>query len=192
MGRPREFEEDEVLDRALRLFWTKGYEATSIQDLVEATGVQRASLYGAFGDKEQIFERVLAHYREKTSAAMADVAAAPTAVAALRALLSSWVGLSCQRSGPRGCLLVLSGSAGEHVPLAKEALGQALHQIELTVEGLVERGQASKEIGKHHDPARLAKFVVVQLLGLATAARGGWGRERLQQAIDETLALVAA
>lgn len=187
MGRPREFDEAEVLDRALTLFWRKGFEATSIRDLVEETGVARASLYGAFGDKEDLFRRALAHYKQMTGEYMQEVAAAATATEAIEALLLGWVGLTCRRAGPRGCFLILSGSAGD-VPLARDALSAALLQIEKLIEAQVKRGQATGEIARHHAPTGIAKFVVVQLLGLATAARSGWGRERLMQSIAETMA----
>ncbi len=187
MGRPREFDEAEVLDRSLALFWTKGFEATSIQDLVEATGVARASLYGAFGDKAGLFGHALRHYETLTQDYMAEVARAPSATQSIQALLSGWVGLTCRRAGPRGCFLILSGSAGE-VPLARAALSTALQQIDRMVEAQIRRGQEAGDIADRLDPPAVAKFLVVQLLGLATAARSGWGRERLAQAIDETMA----
>src|SRR6516164_5154650 len=106
MARPREFDEGEVLDRALATFWEHGYEGTSIDDLVAATGLGRASLYGAFGDKEQIFARALERYCAHLGDSLAVGGDEPSARAALERLLRTLVVKSLPRSGPRGCFLL--------------------------------------------------------------------------------------
>src|SRR5688572_25049598 len=106
MARPRQFDESSVLDRALDLFWSKGYEATSVQDLVDATGLGRASLYGAFGDKEQLFNRVLSHYMARVAEEMSALDAEPSAARALERLFTGWLSFTCPKSGPRGCFLL--------------------------------------------------------------------------------------
>ncbi len=110
MARPREFDEQVVLDRALETFWSKGYDGTSVEDLVEATGLRRASLYGAFGDKEQLFTKVLDHYMAKADAMEAVPAASLPAREALSTLTSSWVLGMCPKDGPRGCFLSMAGT----------------------------------------------------------------------------------
>lgn len=111
MARPREFEEGEVLDRALHAFWSKGYEGTSVQDLVDETGLGRASLYGAFGDKEQLFKRVLAHYVERAGAEMSTLEDEPSALLALERLFTSWLSVTCPRADPAAASSCCRGRA---------------------------------------------------------------------------------
>src|SRR5579871_5573106 len=120
MARPREFDEGEVLDRALATFWEHGYEGTSIDDLVTATGLGRASLYGAFGDKERIFEKVLERYCSHLGDPLA-AGAEGSARAALERLLRTLVLKSSPKSGPRGCFLLSAVVGGDTPASAHEA-----------------------------------------------------------------------
>src|ERR1700759_4129063 len=113
MARPRGFDEDEVLDRALSTFWEHGYEGTSIDELVAATGLGRASLYGAFGDKEQIFARAVERYCARAGASLTIDEREPSARAALGRLLRAIVLKSSPRSGPKGCFLLSSAVGGD-------------------------------------------------------------------------------
>src|SRR5574338_661411 len=107
MARPREFDVDDALDRATQLFWARGYEATSVQDLVDALGVNRASLYATFGDKAQLFEAVLERYGEQVNGALVKALAPPTAgVEAVRAWFKVLIEMATQPRGARGCLFL--------------------------------------------------------------------------------------
>src|SRR5262245_20802716 len=107
MARPREFDVDEALDRATKVFWARGYEATSVQDLVEALGVNRASLYATFGDKAQLFAQVIDRYGQHVDEVIGGALAAPAAgVEAIRAWFKALIRMGTQVTGPRGCLLV--------------------------------------------------------------------------------------
>jgi TetR/AcrR family transcriptional repressor of nem operon len=188
MARPREFEEGEVLDRALHAFWSKGYEGTSVQDLVDETGLGRASLYGAFGDKEQLFKRVLAHYVERAGAEMSTLEDEPSALLALERLFTSWLSVTCPKSGPRGCFLVLSGtSSADREAWARALLEQSMKQTEASLERIVRRGQEVGELKASRDPATVARFLVVLLQGVATASRAGWSRDKLKCVASEAL-----
>ncbi len=89
-GRPREFDADKVLDKALHVFWERGYEGTSLSDLTEAMGINRPSLYAAFGNKEELFRRALDRYAEKGPGAVhREALAEPTAKAVVEYLLRS-------------------------------------------------------------------------------------------------------
>jgi TetR/AcrR family transcriptional repressor of nem operon len=106
MARPKEFDPDQALDRAVELFWRKGYEATSIQDLVEALGINRSSLYGTFGDKHALYLAAIDRYCEDVVAprvAELDQAASPRA--AIRQLFLSLPTRATRRRERRGCLL---------------------------------------------------------------------------------------
>src|SRR5262245_32934749 len=117
MARPREFDVDDALDRATEVFWKRGYEATSVQDLVDALGVNRASLYATFGDKAQLFSAVIDRYRENVKTRIEDALAAPAAgAAAIRAWFMALIQMATQPRGPRGCLLVGSLSSCSTIP----------------------------------------------------------------------------
>lgn len=187
MSRPREFEESEVLDQALDLFWTRGYEATSVQDLVDATGVGRASLYATFGDKEQLFARVIDHYLAKASGGASALSDVASPRAALEHLMGAWLGTTCPKQGPRGCFLILSGTAGYENPAARDALAASLERMEKLIEATIARGQKLGEFKNRADPKVLARFLIVMMQGIATSSRAGWGREKLRQVLDETM-----
>lgn len=193
MARPREFDETEVLDRALETFWSKGFDGTSIQDLIDSTGLARASLYGAFGDKHQLYERVLEHYASRMSVEgggalfVADTEAPLRQ--ALEQLLVGWVGLSCPKAGPRGCFLVLAGTQGSDNAVAREALSASLRKTEKLLVDVLRRGQERGELSADCDVSALAKLLVVLVQGITVVARAGWGQDRLRAVVDEMLEL---
>ncbi|MFO0660921.1 MAG: TetR/AcrR family transcriptional regulator [Polyangiaceae bacterium] len=187
MARPREFDEAHVLDRALELFWSKGYEATSIQDLVDVTGLGRASLYGAFGDKDAIFQRVLEHYMAQVPTVAEEIDSTLPFKEGLEKMLRARISSTCSRSGPRGCFLQIAGTARDDTPGAREMLLASLAHAEKYFEKAITLAQARREIDPKRDPASMARLLVVLIQGLATAARAGWGRERLSSVIDEVV-----
>src|SRR6266478_984191 len=105
LGRPRAFDIEKALERALRVFWEKGYEGSSLSDLTEAMGINRPSLYAAFGNKEELFRRVLARYVEGPAAYVLKALEEPTAHGVAKALLSRAGDLVTDPRNPRGCLL---------------------------------------------------------------------------------------
>src|SRR5215475_5610995 len=107
MARPREFDVDDALDRATQVFWTRGYEGTSVQDLVDALGVNRASLYATFGDKAQLFSAVLDRYGDQVNGAISEALTAPaTGAEAVRAWFGAVIQKATHPAGPRGCLFI--------------------------------------------------------------------------------------
>lgn len=192
MARPREFDDKEVLDRALEAFWAKGYDGTSVQDLVKATGLAKASLYGAFGDKERLYERVLQHYMARADAGAQVIDPSLPLRAALEQLLFGWVTHTCPKAGQRGCFLVLAGTQGTGSPVARDAYVASLRKNEKLIADVLRTGQERGELsgeGKG-DVASLARMLVVFVQGVATCARAGWGQDRLRSAVDEVLDLV--
>jgi AcrR family transcriptional regulator len=190
MARPREFDEDEVLERALSTFWEHGYEGTSIDELVAATGLGRASLYGAFGDKEQIFARALERY----CAALDDSLAATdglSARAALERLLRATVLKSSPKSGPRGCFLLSTAVGGDAPSVVREAYADHTRRLERALTATVRRGQESGELARTIDAPSVASMLVVLLQGIAASARAGRSRAQLEAAIEAALAFVA-
>jgi len=191
VARPREFDENEVLDRALETFWSKGFDGTSIQDLIASTGLARASLYGAFGDKQQLYERVLEHYATQNAGRMlvaVDHDDAPLRQA-LERLLVGWVGLTCPKAGPRGCFLVLAGTQGNDNAFARDALASSLKRMEKMLVDVLRRGQVRRQLAAQCDVDALARLLVVLVQGIAICARAGWGQDRLRSVVEEMLDL---
>jgi len=106
MGRPRSFDIDRALDRALVVFWRKGYEGASLSDLTKAVGVNRPSLYAAFGDKEALFRKALDRYLKGPAAYTQEALREPTARAVVERLLLGAADLNAARRNPGGCLMV--------------------------------------------------------------------------------------
>src|SRR5688500_4799575 len=105
-GRPRAFDADRALGRALKVFWRKGYEGASLPDLTKAMGINRPSLYAAFGNKEALFRKVLDRYAEGPAGYARAALDAPTARGVVERLLFGAVEMQSDRRNPRGCLLV--------------------------------------------------------------------------------------
>lgn len=191
MARPREFDEGEVLDRALATFWEHGYEGTSIDDLVAATGLGRASLYGAFGDKERIFARALDRYCTRMGDALETSDDDPSVRAALARLLQALVTNACPKSGPRGCFLLSTAVGGDAPSAAREAYGEYTDRLERVLTALVRRGQQSGRFTRAADAQSLARMLAVLVQGIAAGARGGRSKAQLEAAVGTALQLIA-
>jgi len=191
MSRPREFDEDQVLDQVLKTFWMRGYEGTSIDDLTAATGLARASLYGAFGDKTQLFERAITRYTEKISDLAELVTVAPSVREGLRRMFSRWIEVACPSSGPKGCFLLLSAGLGpSESDLASKLAARSRQTLLDTLEAAIRRAQASGEFAHTREPRDLAALLSVVLQGIATGARVGASREELSRSASAALALL--
>ena len=105
-GRTRQFDVDEALDRALEVFWTRGYEGATLPELTKAMGINRPSLYAAFGNKEQLFRKALERYQTGPMSFLAEALRQPTARAVVEAIYSGFVLMQRDRDKARGCLIV--------------------------------------------------------------------------------------
>src|ERR1700691_2548703 len=106
LGRPRGFDTEKALDAAMREFWRKGFEGASLADLTKAMGINRPSLYAAFGDKEALFRKVLDRYADGPARYVREALQEPTARAVMERLLRGAAEISADRHSPRGCLMV--------------------------------------------------------------------------------------
>jgi len=186
-GRPRSYDEKEVVERARDVFWSRGYHATSVQDLVDDLALQRASLYNAFGDKHSLYLRALSLYvRENLEKLEAALRSGPV-LPALRRMLTnpaSVTGVS-GRHQPRGCLV--GNTTAELVPGddAAQALVSAAYDgfVEVVCDAL-RRGQANGEVVTTATPEAQALLLQIVFQGSALVARAGIDRRRLNQSID--------
>jgi AcrR family transcriptional regulator len=181
-GRPREFDRTAALDRAVELFWEKGFEATSIADLTSAMGIGSTSLYAAFGCKDDLFREAVERYVQGAGAEIwAAVTAADTAHGAVESYLMTTARAFTRGDCPTGCLIVLSAL---HVNGATEALRAELvdkrqaNSAELAE--ILSRGVDTGEIPPTADLFAIARFYVTVQQGMSIQARDGADRATLE------------
>jgi TetR/AcrR family transcriptional repressor of nem operon len=192
MARPREFDEEEVLDRAVDVFWNCGYEATSIEDLTTALGIRRASLYNAFGDKHTLYLAALDRYRAGGLTGMQDALRdADPVLPAIRALLDGVVAESCG-DDRRGCFVV--NAVTERAGSDPEVLSRATDSF-TRIEGLLrralERAQDAGELAADASPRMLARFIATQVNGLRVLARAGGSRAAARDVVEIAMRAIA-
>ena len=188
MGRHREFDVDEALDAALRVFWSKGYEGASYTDLTQATGVERPGLYSAFGNKEALFRRALDRYYEHYLDFFPAALALPTSKAVIEHILRGAADLNTRYPSNTGCLGihgVLAGSddaeAVRRILIAARSDGESL--LRKRFDRAIEEG----DLPMNADSAALAVFLMAVLHGIAVQAKAGFSRDVLQMVIDQTV-----
>jgi AcrR family transcriptional regulator len=182
-GRPRAFDREAALEQATLLFWTKGYEATSMADLTRAMGIGSPSLYAAFGSKEALYAEALRHYTETNEHLVwAAFHAAETARGAVMSLLmnSAAALTGCVADLPRGCMVTLSSVGSEgHAELGvivRNARAATLERLEARLVQAVTDG----EIAKSTDLHALGRFVQTVQAGMSILARDGASRSELE------------
>jgi TetR/AcrR family transcriptional repressor of nem operon len=185
MARPQQFDRDDVLDRALTVFWRHGFEGASIQDLVEATGLNRGSLYNTFGDKAALFAEVMERYRANSPARpLAEAARNPDSDANVRTLIVTFFNDLVYRAindgDHKGCLLT-NTSAGFYG--CTEAMStwvrESLSGLEATLTTLIERGQNRGDITASDKPSAIARSLLASAQGLNVLARTGASAQML-------------
>jgi len=171
VGRPREFDEEQVLAAAMDAFWRKGYEATSLVDLTEATGLNKASLYRVFGDKHQLFMAALTNYSNiefrETTAVLSESA---TPLTNLRAVVEK----VCEDAGSeKGCLMINSMvETAPHDPEVKQLLQEFGTQRLQAIQGMISQAQAAGEVRSELDPQKLAISLMITFAGSAAMIKG--------------------
>lgn len=189
MGRPREFDVEAALDRATELFWQRGYEGTSVQDLVDALGVNRASLYATFGDKAQLFDAVLDRYEGWLSESVGRALAPPAAGAqAIRTYFAALIPSATRRSGPRGCLLLNTVTGGTTAPVAVQHRVRAA--IESNTEQILQALSRDPALARRPDLPDLARFFAAEGHGLSVLARAGVPPRELERAAEVALSVL--
>lgn len=189
-GRPREFDVNDALAAALRVFWSKGYEGASLTDLTEAMGITRPSLYAAFGNKEALFRRALDLYEREKQAYVSAALEEPTARAVAERFLEGTLATCAGECEPHGCLGVISSTAcgADAECIRNEVLERGRKAQAL----LIARMQRAVEEGDFHipiDAEAITKYLYAVLQGLAVQAGSGATREDLERVVAATLAI---
>jgi AcrR family transcriptional regulator len=189
-GRPREFDVDEALGAALRVFWSKGYEGASLTDLTEAMGITRPSLYAAFGNKEELFRKALDLYEREKLAYVELALAAPTAREVAERLLRGALDAQMSDCEPRGCLRVISSVAcgTEAESVRDEVIARRASSHRAIVERF-ERAKTEGDLPADVDVEGLTGYLTSILQGMAIQAGAGASREQLEKLITTSMGL---
>ena len=189
-GRPRAFDPDTALDAAIELFWAKGYDATSLDDLGAAMSMGRPSIYRAFGSKDELFLKALGRYADTVaSAPVAAVQAPGTVREAITAFLNATVDYVTADPAHRGCLIGSIATAVDSDE-SRAFAAQALAGVEADVAARLARGVDGGELPGDYDVAAGARRAVDNMMSLTTRARYGTPAEDLRATISDRAALV--
>lgn len=192
MARTKAFDPDQVLSKAMVLFWQQGYEATSMQALVEAMGLSRSSIYATFGDKQQLYKAALIRYKQGSNAVLGNmVVNVPSGKLAISAVFSELIATSRDEMAQRGCFII--NSAVELCPHDQQIatiVDQAFESTELFFVGLVEQGQMDGSISAELNPQVIGRFLLNTFFGLRVLVKTNKDRQTLDDIVATALQIL--
>ena len=190
VGRPREFDEEQVLEAAMRAFWANGYESTSLADLVSVTGLHKGSLYQAFGDKHSLFvqslNRYLADVRHNKNVALKN---ARTPLSGVRGVLHGFIDKAESDDGcPKGCLAVKTlVEMAPHDPEVQKIMDSHQQGMQRSLQAQLEEAQKAGELAADKSPEMITHLLMIFMSGLATWATSGASAEEGHALLDGQL-----
>jgi AcrR family transcriptional regulator len=180
LGRPRAFDPDVALDRAMHVFWAKGYDGASLSHLTRAMRINRPSLYAAFGNKEQLFKKVLDRYMSGPLAWFGKAVALPKARNVVEQIFLGTARMRDDSRAPAGCLLVQGALACGNASAKKEVAARRT-AAEAALRRRLRRAKRESDLPKNADPAELAGYVMTVVRGMTVQAVGGASRAQLHR-----------
>jgi TetR/AcrR family transcriptional repressor of nem operon len=190
MGRPKTYEESEILESAVELFREKGYEGTSVPEIISRLGICRQSLYNAFGDKRGLYLAALERYGQReVNAKLALLSAEGSPLENLRTLIRGWAALATQCPG-EGCLTVVGIIEGRDDPEALAVVEKQVDQFEAGFQDALERAQKAGELKPNASPSRLARALVSTCYGMGVLSRLPGSGPRIGDAVAVLLGLI--
>ncbi|MEV6874508.1 TetR/AcrR family transcriptional regulator [Amycolatopsis sp. NPDC051128] len=188
IGRPRGFDAEQALRRALMVFWEKGYDGASLADLTGAMGITKTSMYAAFGNKEQLFRKALELYTEGPASYGMQALQEPTAQAVATAFLNGTVQATTRPECPAGCLGVQGSLAtGDLGRPARDALIEWRNNARLRLEERFQQAVDEGDLPRDTNTGRLARYIMTVSFGIAVQAASGITRGDLQEVADTAL-----
>ncbi|MFZ3474646.1 TetR/AcrR family transcriptional regulator [Streptomyces sp. 4.24] len=193
MARTKEFDPEAALQSALELFWQRGYEATSMADLVDRLGIGRASIYATFGNKHDLYLKALDRYNENRDAVLLHELSQPgAALPAVRAVVRRFAAESSS-AGQRltGCFVTnTAAELGAHDPVAARRVEASWNHIETLFHSALARARAQGELPADRDPRMLARMLLVLMQGMRIVGKASEDPCRLRDAAEQALVLL--
>jgi TetR/AcrR family transcriptional repressor of nem operon len=192
VARTKEFDPDAALQKALELFWERGYEATSMADLVTHLGIARASIYATFGSKHDLYLKALERYLQTRDPGVVEALSQPgPALPAVRALVEAYAEESLHDERRRGCMVVNAAvEVMPHDPGTARKVEASWDVLETALTSALTRARAQGELAADKDPRALARFLLVMLQGLRVLGRAHPDAGRIRDAAEQTLAVL--
>ncbi|MEV0023996.1 helix-turn-helix domain-containing protein [Streptomyces atroolivaceus] len=193
MARTKEFDPDAALQSALELFWRRGYEATSMADLVEQLGIGRASIYATFGNKHELYLKAMDRYTEGCDPSLlAELSQPGPALPAVRAVVRRF---ASEAASPErrlhGCFITnTAAELAPHDPAAARRVEISWGHVETPLHSALVRAQAQGELSRDRDPRALARTLLVLLQGIRIVGKASSDPARVQDAAEQALALL--
>ncbi|MFD5449218.1 MULTISPECIES: TetR/AcrR family transcriptional regulator [unclassified Streptomyces] len=193
MARTKEFDPDAALGAALELFWRRGYEATSMSDLVEHLGVGRASIYATFGNKRELYLKALERYEQGLLPELLEELARPgPALPGVRSLVRRYAAeATAEDERGRGCFVTnTAAELAPHDPVAARRVERNWDRLETVLHAALTRARAQGELPAGRDPLALARMLLVLLQGLRVVGKASQDPARVRDAAEQALALL--
>jgi TetR/AcrR family transcriptional repressor of nem operon len=192
MARSKQFDERQALVSAMLVFWEKGYEGTSINDLEQAMGLKRTSIYNAFGNKSAIFERVMSCYKESVmSALFTAMDAAPGIKEGVRRLLNGALDIHFDEENPGGCLVVLSlMESGQHDEQSLASMQQTIQDLKTALQARLNKAKKSGELSKGLDAGSTATTIATTMAGMMVMGKANFTRASLKKTVNQVVSLL--
>ncbi|MCC8408701.1 TetR/AcrR family transcriptional regulator [Mucilaginibacter sp. UR6-1] len=192
MARSKDFDEEEVLKKAVCTFWHKGYNATSMQDLVDALGISRSSLYDTYGDKHTLYIKALEHYQNSGSNHMCDIANSPIpAKQAIRQMLEYTATALLSDAQQKGCFMVNAEvEVAPHDTEVRDIVCKTVQRTEESFYIAIKKGQENGEITSKQDARALARFLYNAVKGIQVLAKSSTDKAFFDDVINTTLSVL--
>ena len=187
-GRPRVFDMDEALDKALEIFWKRGYEGASIAELTETLGINKPSLYAAFGNKEELFKKTLSRYVADQIAFIQEAINQPSAYEVAQSFLTKAVEFFTDTKHPKGCLIVQAAlSVSADSLLVQDLLAKYRYSYEHLLAQRFEKAKKEGDLPTVANAETLAKFLSTLHQGMSVQVTSGASKGELMQIVDLAL-----
>ncbi|MDE3034733.1 MAG: TetR/AcrR family transcriptional regulator [Nitrospirota bacterium] len=193
MARPKEFDPDEALDQAMHVFWHKGYEATSVEDLLAAMDINRGSLYATFGDKRELFLKAMDRYCSGggVGSRISILTQPGPALPLIRRFIAAMLEFGLSDPQRRGCLI--TNTVMELAPHEKDIARKVSGRFQMAEEAffqLLTRAQREGELTREKDPRALARFLVTMMQGTIVMIKAGIPADQIRQTADTALSVL--
>ena len=192
MARTKDFDETKVLDKAICLFWHKGYNGTSMQELVDNLGISRSSLYDTYGDKHDLYIKALLHYQHSSGDEMSQIISnAKTAREAIKQLLEFVINNLMNDKQRKGCFMVNAGvEVAPHDPEVMRIITQNEQALEDQFLKTIEMGRARGDVSKKKDARALARFFGNTVKGIQVSAKSAKNKTAFADIIETSLSVL--